>query len=299
MSTPAPAKPSFFKDLNKRLSDLLTKEYPSEKQENTIEWKGTTEGNVTVENKFTQKKDGSWFGTLMPKYRFKQYNTTVSGELNTKKEWKVEAAVEDKLVDGLKTTVAANSKGDDNFATFGLDYKHEYAALSVSAEYGKPNGSTVKPSFVVAHQGFFLGALAEYFVGTESSLKDLHTILGYSATDYEGGVFGRIRSVDDEEKNEIGLNYFQRVNDDLSFGAEIAVDTANAEVKPKLTLGSRYVIEKDSVVKTKFDTDGKLGFSYNQKFNKNTKLTLSSTVDTNNFSSKGSGQFGFALSFEY
>jgi len=299
MTTPV-NKPSFFKDLNKRLSDLLTKEFPSEKQENKIEWKGATDNNVNVESNFTQKKDGSWFGTFIPKYRFKEYGTTVSAEVNTKKEYKAEVAVEDKLTSGLKTTLGLNSKGEDLFGTVGVDYKHDYATISATADYGKASGSTLKASGVAGRDGFSMGASAEYFVGQqESTLKDLHVIVGYGIPSYDFSVFGRIRSEDEEEKNEIGSNFFHKVNDDFSYGTEVVFDTANADSKPKLTLGGRYVVDKDSVVKTKFDTEGKLGFSYAQKFNRNTKFTLSSTVDTNNFSSKGSSTFGFTLGFEY
>lgn len=293
------SNPGFFKDLGKRLSDLLTKEYPSEKQENKIEWKGTTDNNVAVETNFVQKKDGSWVGTFIPKYKYKEYGATVSAEFNTKKEYKAEVAVEDKFADGLKTIITGNSKGEDLFATVGVEYKHEKATISASADYGKASGSTLKASGVVGHQGFNFGASTEYFLGNESQLRELHTILGYGCPSFDFGVFGKIKSVDDEEKNEVGVNYFQRLYDDLSVGTEIVFDTANADSKPKLTVGTKYAIEKDTVLKTKFDTEGKLGFSYQQKFNKNTKFTVSSTVDTGNFSSKGSSTFGFTLNFEY
>jgi len=295
------SNPGFFKDLSKRVSDLLTKDFPSEKQENKIEWKGQADNNVNVETNFVQKKDGSWIGTFIPKYKFKEYGTTVSAEISTKKEYKAEVAVEDKVAAGLKTIVSAHSKGDDLYGTVGFDYKHDYATVSASADYGKASGSTVKAHGVVGHQGFSLGASAEYFVGSsqDSSLKELHTILGYSSLAFDIGAFGKIKNEDEDEKNEIGLNYFHRVNDDLSVGTEVVFDTANTDSKPKLTLGSRYVVDRDSVVKTKFDTEAKIGFSYQQKYNKNTKFTLSSTVDGNNFASKGSSTFGFTLSFEY
>jgi len=291
--------PGYFKDLGKRLSDLLTKEYPSEKQENKVEWKGAAPNNVNVETNFVQKKDGSWVGTLIPKYKYKEYGATVSAELTTKKEFKAEVAVEDKITTGLKTTITGNSKGDDLFATLGFDYTHEKATVGFSADYGKANGSTVKASGVIGHQGFHLGGSAEYFLGQESKLNELHTILGYASPVYDVELFGRIKSQDDQDKNEVGANYFHKYNNELSFGTEIVYDTANAEAKPKLTLGSRYSLDADTVVKTKFDTEGKLGFSYGQKFNKNTKFTVSSTVDTNNFQTKGSSTLGFVLSFEY
>jgi hypothetical protein len=55
-------------------------------------------------------------------------------------------------------------------------------------------------------------------------------------------------------------------------------------------------LEADTVLKGKFDTTGKLGLSYQQKFSKNSKLTISSTIDTNNIGAKNSSTLGFTLS---
>jgi len=291
--------PGLFKDLGKRLSDLLTKEFPSEKQENKVEWKGTTQNNVNVETTFVQKKDGSWLGTFIPKYKYKEYGATVSAEITTKKECKAEVSIQDKLADGLKTILSVASKGDDQFGTLAAEYQREYGTFGVSADYGKAAGSTLKASGVLGSQGFTLGGSAEYFVGQESSLKEIHAILGYKTNLFDFGIFGRIKSEDDTEKNEVGANYFQQVNDDLAVGSEVVYDYAQLDAKPKLTLGAKYYVEKDTTLKAKFDTEGKLSATFAQKFNKNTGLTLSSTVDTNNFSTKGSSAFGFALSFEY
>jgi len=51
-----PFRPSLFKDLNKRNSDLLTKDFPSEKKENKVDWKGETSSNISFETSLTQKK---------------------------------------------------------------------------------------------------------------------------------------------------------------------------------------------------------------------------------------------------
>jgi len=108
--------PGVFSDLGKRVSDLLTKEFPSEKQENKLTWKGQANNEVTLETSFLSRKDGSILGTFAPKYKHKDWNTTFSAEINTKKEVKAEVAVEDLLsVDGLKTSVTGISRGSDNF----------------------------------------------------------------------------------------------------------------------------------------------------------------------------------------
>jgi len=288
--------PGLFADIGKRVSDLLTKEFPSEKQENKFTWKGNASNDVSMETTFLQRKDGSILGTFAPKYKYEDWNTTFSAEVNTKKEVKAEIAVQNLLnVDNLKTTLTGYSKGNDNFGTFGVEYKHELATASASVDYGKASGSTVKASGVVGAQGISLGLSSEYFFGGESELKDLTAVLSYSSSEFDISAFGRIQNQNDEDKNELGATYFHKVNSDWHVGAEAIFDTANTDTKPKLTFASQYYLHNDTILKGKFDTAGKLGLSYQQKYNKFAKFTVSSTIDTNNLGGKNSSNFGFSL----
>jgi hypothetical protein len=285
--------PGLFKDLGKRVSDLLTKEFPTE--EKKVEFKGATINNVTVESTLTQKPDGSILGTLTPSYKYKPYGTTLTAEVNTKKEGKVEAVVENQLADGLKLTLTGEARGKNNFATLSTEYKHEYATFTGSVDYGKPNGSLLKDSVVFGSQGFALGLSAEYLLGTTdaSELKTFNTTVSYTKPDFDITAFGRL--ISEKEKNEIGATYFQNVNSDVAVGAEVVFDTAHADSKPKLTFGTQYKLNTDTTVKAKFDTNGLLGLSYAQRFNKNSRFILGANVDTNNLSGKSSSTVGFTV----
>jgi len=59
--------PGLFADLGKRVNDLLTKEFPSEKQENKFAWKGQANNEVTLETTFLQKKRWLYIGNIYPK----------------------------------------------------------------------------------------------------------------------------------------------------------------------------------------------------------------------------------------
>lgn len=289
-----PVQP-LFKDLNKRLSDLLTKEFPSEKSENKVEWKGeATTSTVSWETSLLQQKDGSILGTFTPKYKLKQYGTTVTAEMKTSKDFKAEVTVEDQFTPGLKTTFTGESKGENMVGTFGTEYKHELATVTASVDYSQ-SGSNVKASAVVGRQGFTLGGSAEYLLGPhDSQLKTLHTIVGYSTDEFDLSLYGKM--LPEKESNILGAAYFHKVNADLCVGTEISFDTANSDSVPKLCFGTQYRVDADTTVKSKFDTAGKLGLSYQQKFSKNAKLTISSTIDTNNLGAKNSSTFGLTLS---
>jgi len=282
--------------LGKRLNDLLTKEFPSEKGENKLSWKGQPNRETTLETNIVQRKDGSIIGTFAPKYNHREWGTTFSAEINTRREVKVEAAAEDLLsVDGLKTTATGYSKGAENYGEFGVEYKHEMATVTASVDYGKANGSTVKASAVIGAQGIALGARTEYFFGGESELKDLTTVLSYGSPDFDLTAFGRIQSLNDEDKNELGASYFHRINTDWHVGAEAVFETANADAKPRLTIGTQYALNPDSILKAKFDTAGRLGLSLQQKWNRNAKITIASTIDTNNLGGKNASTTAFTL----
>lgn len=288
-----PFRPQLYKDLNKRANDLITKDFPSEKRENKVDWKGETANGVVFETSLLQKSDGSVLGTFSPKYRLKEWNTTLSAELKTNRDFKFECVIDNHFTPGLKTTITEESKGEDIFATVGLEYRHDLVAVTGSVDYGQAAGSNIKASAVIGAQGFQLGSSVDYFLGntTESALREFGTTASYSNDEFDVNLFGKI--ISDKDSNILGGSYYQRVNADTQVGGEISFDTQNPDTKPKLTAALQHRLEADASIKAKFDTNGKLGLSWQQRF-KSSRLTLSTTMDTNNFGSKGSN-VGFNL----
>jgi len=290
-----PFVPVFYKDLNKRSSDLLTKDFPSEKKENKVDWKGETSSQVSFETSFLQKSDGSVLGTFSPKYRLREWNTSLTAELKTNRDFKAEVAIDNHFTPGLKTTLTGESRGEDLVGTVGIEYRHDLATFTGSVNYGQTAGSTLKTSTVIGSQGFQLGADFDYFLdasGNDSALK-FNATASYSTDEFDIGLFGKI--LNGKDSNILGANYFQRVSGDLSVGAEVSFDTQNPDVKPKLTAAAQYRVDPDAVVKTKFDTNGKLGLSYGQRF-KSSRLVLAGTIDTNNLGGKNASSVNFNLS---
>jgi len=288
-------RPLFYKDLNKRSNDLLTKEFPSEKKESKVDWKGETGSNVAFETSLTRKYDGSILGIFSPKYRIRDWNTNVTAEVKTDRDFKAEVEISDHFVPGVKTTITGESRGEDLVGTLGVEYRHEFATFTGSADYGQSTGSTIKASTVVGYQGFQLGTAIDYFFGStvDSSLREFSATATYGTDEFDVGAFGKMYP--ERDSNLLGGFFFQRVNSDLSVGAEVSLDTQNNSNKPKLTTAAQYRIDNDASIKTKFDTNGRVGLSYQQKF-KSSRLTLAATVDTNNFHKENSSNIGFNLS---
>jgi len=292
------SKPAVFKDLGKRLSDLFTKEFPSEKQENSVSWKGKTPNGVTVESNLTANVDGSVVGKFAPTYAWKEYSTNL--EITSSRDFKVEGSVENKPIDGLKCTLGGNSKGEEHWANLALTYKTNNFNMTESVDYGQEKGITIKASAVLGspmnnNSRLDFGGEVECLVGNEKpQVVVLNTKASFSTPELDMAAFCLIKP--SKSLSDVGVSYFHKVNTDLSVGAEISFDPNNTEKKPKLTLGSQYLMQKDTTLKFKFDTTGSLGLSYHQKLNDYAKFTLGSTVDTSRLSEKNSVKYGFGLS---
>jgi hypothetical protein len=289
-----------FKDQGRRLNRLLTNNFPSEKQEYRLEWSGKTSEPVLLETNFVSRKDGSFFGVLKPKMFKKHGNifTIFSAELSTKKEFKGELTVLNAVTNGTKMTFSVQNNDEELFGTLGADYRHELASFNASVDYGKVKGSNVKASFSSGYEGFLFGGSSDYFIGQteDSELKELKAAVGYSAKDFDVSVFGRYEGHD---HNELGANYYHKLNETMMVGTEFVFDTAHSDKPPHLTFGVKHRFQPDANIKGKFDTNGKIGLSLKQRLGQNSSLIISSTIDMNMSSSKSASMFGLTFATHY
>jgi len=287
--------PVLFKDLGKRISDLFTKEFPL--NEKKLEWKGEVDG-VTIETNFSQKGDNI-VGTFTPKYKYGKYGLNFLGEFTTKRDGKIEVSAEE-ITPGVKAIVTAQYKSDELFGILATEYKHQYATVTAAAEVGRPKGTIARCSVVVSPglKNVSFGASSEYFIGSNeaSDLRELNTAVSYSAKDFEANVFGRIKN--SEDKHEVGANFFHQVNKMAGVAGEIVFDAQHTDKSPKFTVGTHYKWSSETTLKSKMDSTGQLGFSYQQLFPNQTKLTIASSIDVKNPSEKTS-KFGVGLALNF
>jgi len=278
---------AIFKDIGKRFNDLINKEFPKDVK---VELKAKTPNGVEYETSVTASDDKPYVGFFKPTYKWKEMGLELVGEVNTQRDLKVEVSSSNQIVDGLKVTLTAQSNKDGAYATLSDEYKHELASVTASIDYGKEEGSTANPTFVVGLDKYALGASIVYHIS--HGLKNFEGKLAYASPEFDVTLFSRSRYAKETELT-FGGNYFQQLNSDLNIGSEISFDS---EFKPKLTFGSQYTLQRDSVLKGNFDTTGKLNLSYALKFNPATKVTFAAKVDTTNLS-KTNSSAGFLLTF--
>lgn len=294
-----------FKDVGKRVNDLITKDFPSDKREQKVEWKSTTGHGVKLEfNIKTDQARGEpkTVGLAKNEFKFKPYDVTSVVEINTDKEAKVEFSNADRLLRGLKTTIGLQSQakktGLEYFETLSLEYRHEFLSATASAEFGRATDNSIKSSVVVGTQGVTVGTSAEYLRrDSGAELKELKSSVGYASTEFDIVAYGKVAG-GVRRNTEVGASYFHKISPALSVGTQIKFDVTNKDTdkKPVLEFGTTYVPTPGSVVKARFDTEGKLALSQQLEINKAAVLTGGVTFNTADLSGKDAVQYGFGLS---
>jgi len=277
-----------YVDIGKKASDLLSKDFPDKTK---VEVNARTPNGITFQVTGTRNHDGSIFGSVQPKLTVAKQATTVSINVDTSKNAKIETTIEKYA--GFKGTITAvneheSIKGD-------LEWKTDRASFTTGVELFNPKGTTLSASGVVSHEGLSLGVAGEYFVGDKhSELKKADAVLAYTTPDLQITGFAR------QKGNVFGGTYWQRVNADISLATEFSLDSKKSDVSPKLTVGVSNNFDLIGTQgKIKIDTEGKLSLSYGQRLNQWVKFNVGTSINANNLGASGNHQTGVSLVFDF
>eukprot|EP01112_Ceratiomyxa_fruticulosa_P014774 TRINITY_DN426_c0_g1_i2.p1 TRINITY_DN426_c0_g1~~TRINITY_DN426_c0_g1_i2.p1 ORF type:complete len:282 (-),score=83.30 TRINITY_DN426_c0_g1_i2:191-1036(-) len=276
-----------YADLGKKSTDLLTKDFPDKTK---VEINSRTPNGITFQVTGTRNHDGSIIGSVQPKVILAKQATTLSLNVDTNKNAKVEATVE--KYPGFKGTITAineteSIKGD-------LEYKSDRFTFTTGIEALNPKGTTLSASSVVSHEGLSLGVSGEYLIGDKTEFKKADAVLAYTTPELQITGFARSKG------SIFGATFFQRVNPDISLAAEFSLDTKKTDVAPKLAVGvSNNFDSQGTQGKIKIDTEGKLWLSYSQILNQRLKFTVGTSINANNLGASGNHQTGVSLVFDF
>jgi len=277
-----------YADLGKKATDLLSKEFPDKTK---VEVNSRASNGLQLQTIATRNHDGSIVGSVQPKYTFVKQGVTLSSTIDTNRVVKVEATVENSLP-GLKATVGGQSDTESFKADF--EWRHDVATLTTGLDFFSPKGNTLSATGLFNWEGFSVGGAAEYFIADKQEFRKVDGVFGYTTPDLQLTAFSR-------RKGEVfGGTYFQKISPSINLAAEMAFDLRKSDVTPKLTFGGSYLLDSisSSTVKGKFDTDGKLSLSYGQKLNSVARVTVGSTINTNNLGASGNHTLGFGVVFD-
>jgi len=277
-----------YVDIGKKSTDLLTKDFPDKTK---VEINARTPNGITFQVTGTRNHDGSIIGSVQPKVTLAKQATTVSINVDTNKNAKVEATIEKYA--GFKGTVTAfneteSIKGD-------LEWKSDRASFTTGIEVLNPKGTTLAASGVVSHDGISFGASAEYLIGdSKQEFKKADAVLAYTTPELQLTGFARSKG------SVFGASYWQRVNSDIALAAEFSLDTKKTDISPKLAVGlSENFDLVGTTGKIKIDTEGKLSLAYGQRLNQWLKFNVGTAINANNLGASGNHQTGVSLVFDF
>jgi voltage-dependent anion channel protein 2 len=250
--------------------------------------KTKTSNGVEITVSTTSNADGSINGVFEESAKYEPYGLSFKGTVESPRKFKGEVALTDKLLKNLKAVVNAEVGGSSE--SFKVSFEYKASQFTLNGGLDVLNKDTpLTAAAVFGFDRFILGADVQ-FNAASSDLKKVNLALGYTGSDFASVV--RLNSF---FTSLVGA-YQHQINSNLDIGGELSVDLNKSLDSPKLTLVASYALDKDAVVKSKLDTDGKLSLSYSQKLNSSVKLILGTTLNTSSLSSN-SHKYGFQLNF--
>eukprot|EP01122_Echinamoeba_exundans_P001605 TRINITY_DN11627_c1_g1_i1.p1 TRINITY_DN11627_c1_g1~~TRINITY_DN11627_c1_g1_i1.p1 ORF type:complete len:291 (+),score=112.85 TRINITY_DN11627_c1_g1_i1:55-927(+) len=285
------SKTTFFKDLGKAGSDLLEKDFPTDSW--TVEAESKAPNDVKFKTTGAKKAEGV-SGSIEQTATFKEQGTTVKATLKTDKTYSAEVTVEDKVVEGLKTVLFGENKGDKNTVKATFDYKNaSVGTFSSTVTYPFKANPSVAASFTTGYEALTFGASGEFALGNKSGLTRYAAKFVYNGPSFK---FVGSYSAKPSEEALVGLTYHHVARSDVELVGDISVDTAKLSDAPRLTFGAQWKRDAFTTVKSKIVSDSsKLAFSVQQKLSDNATVVVGSESTLSNLSSGGSHKVGATL----
>lgn len=276
-----------FKDIGKACSDLLTKDFKTGK--NTVELKTKTPNGFTFTPSSTKSGD-KLDGSLKTVYAVgggmeTEVNVSTAGVLKCT----FEAA--DVIAKGMTCKLEGETPapGKGGLLSSGLtEVVYKSGAIRCQTSYDFYKGDLVANA-TGAFTGLTVGAECGYNT-SKSALTKYSAACQFVQPDFT--VSGKLVEATAKPGMNFSGGYYHKVSGDMQVGAELSKAASKTDVD--LAFGCSYKLDKDTTVKGKVDSDGKLLASFKQKLSPLTLLTLAAEIDTVNLN-EGKHKFGMVM----
>jgi voltage-dependent anion channel protein 2 len=274
-----------FKDLGKTYNDLLTKDYKVGK--NTVELK--------------KKYAGVTFTPTANKAGSKPIDGSLKAEYTVAKGMKTECTLDsagvfkgtfeaaDVIAKGMTCKVDGGMPKLGEFSSCALETVYKTGPYRCQANCDLFKGDVVLNASAKVMKDLGIGAECGYST-KKSALTKYAAACQYVQPDFT--VSMKLAEV----LAKPGMNFtggvFYKASGDLSVGCELAKAASKSAVD--LALGCQYKYSKDTTVKAKADSDGKLCCSVKQTVSPMTLLTLAAELDTTDLQA-GKHKFGMIV----
>jgi len=276
--------PPKFADLGKAATDLFTEDFGGSSNSLTLKSKAANGTTLKVEG-VRDHNSGAVAALLETKFTHAATGLTVKEKWTTKNVVTTEVTSENKLVQGLSSTIMANFAPSAGSIS-GLKIKTGFVHNTVSTNIDV-TPKDVAASGVFAFQKWLVGAGTTYNLGT-GGLQGTKVTVGYVESDL--AVHASVT-----DSGNVSANIYHTPRSDIKAGVELGWEKNSN--KTTFGVAGQYALDNSAFVKAKVDSALNIGLSYVQKLRPGVTLRLSADVSGAQLSSDAH-QLGLHLTLE-
>lgn len=278
-----------FKDIAKRASDLLGKDYPVAGTK--FELKTAAPNGVQFRVAGSQDpKVGSIGGELEGKYTDKPSGLTLTQAWTTYNALNTKLELDNQLAKGLKLDIATTFFANSGSKAAKVGYSYKHPSINTTATLDLLKGPTFIGDAVVGHDGFLAGVQVGYDV-LDGRISQYAAAVGYQHPLYNAAI------VADKNLSVFSASYYHKVNDRVDAGAKAAWDAKGSQSNVAIEVGTKYVLDKDTFVKAKINSAGVASVGYSQLLHPGVRFGFGASVDTKRLN-EAAHKFGFDINVQ-
>ncbi|CAF3673373.1 unnamed protein product [Adineta steineri] len=269
--------PPKFSDLNKQVSDIFNKGYFFNVFKLDVKTRTANGVNFNVVGEHNTET-AQTTGSLETKYVVPEYGLTFLEKWNTNNLLKCEITADNQLAQGFKVVFDATLIPNTGKKTAELRtaYTHDKAHVETNVAFDSA-GPILNGAVVLGHQGWLAGY--QYVFNTaRSALTKNNFAVGFRAKDFT--LYANMN-----DSNEVGGSVYQRINDRLETGVQLAWTAGSNQTR--FALASKYQLDAQTVVSAKVNNICQVGLSFAQLLRPGVKLTLSALFEAKNLNAGG------------
>ncbi|CAF0807564.1 unnamed protein product [Adineta ricciae] len=269
--------PPKFGDLNKQVSDIFNKGYFFNVFKLDVKTRTANGVNFNVIGEHNTETART-FGSLETKYVVPEYGLTFLEKWNTDNLLKCEITADNQLAQGFKVVFDASLVPNTGKKTAELRtaYTHDKAHVETNVAFDAA-GPILNGAVVLGHQGWLAGY--QYVFNTARSMLTKNNFaVGFRAKDFT--LYANMN-----DANEVGGSVYQRINDRLETGVQLAWTAGSNQTR--FALASKYQLDGQTVVGAKVNNICQVGLSFQQLLRPGVKLTLSALFEAKNLNAGG------------
>jgi len=282
-----------YGDIGKNACDLFSKGYPSNNA-----WK------IEVN---TRAEDGASFSFvanrthadlveagLTAKFALPDTGLKVNVELKSGNTIKVDLTHSDKFVQGLAVKLAHDNSHKSVFTT---TYKNTWGGVEAVATVPADKKKTeLELSSVFIKDRYLFGVRNTLSAGDQPAFKSIEAGVQYRQLDYIAAA--RV-TIDGNKQAKFGASYVQKVKTrDLTVGAYACYDPSRDTDTVHLGVASELRTTEKHLWKSKLDSKGIAGVSFQSNLGDGVKLTLATEIDTLQLGKNISGKYGVHIVYD-